>query len=181
MIKKILNKLFSQKISKKDIEYVKSNLQDAKFFLKALQNRNITILKVGQTIMKKQVNFLDEGEVAMLPLKLKDIAKEIGMHESTISRCTNKKYIQTPRGVYEMKYFFSSEIKTKFGVMASSISVKSLLRDIIAKEDPKSPLSDIQIADSLAKNGFKIARRTIAKYRESLSIPPSNERKNLAK
>ena len=163
--------------SKKDIEYVKSNLQDAKFFLKALQNRNITILKVGQTIMKKQVNFLDEGEVAMLPLKLKDIAKEIGMHESTVSRCTNKKYIQTPRGVYEMKYFFSSEIQTKFGAMVSSRSIKSLLKEIISKENPQSPLSDIQIAESLLKNGFKIARRTISKYRESLSIPPSNERK----
>ncbi len=163
--------------AKKDIEYVKSNLQDAKFFLKALQNRNITILKVGQSIMKKQINFLDKGDVAMLPLKLKDIAKEIGMHESTISRCTNKKYIQTPRGVYEMKYFFSSEIKTKFGTTASSRSIKSLLSEIISKEDPKSPLSDIQIADSLSKNGFKIARRTISKYRESLSIPPSNERK----
>ena len=109
------------------------------------------------------------------------IAKEIGMHESTISRCTNKKYIQTPRGVYEMKYFFSSEIKTKFGAMASSRSVKSLLKDIISKENPESPLSDIQIAESLTKNGFKIARRTISKYRESLSIPPSNERKNIVK
>ena len=167
--------------SKKDIEYVKSNLQDAKFFLKALQNRNVTILKVGKTIIKKQINFLNKGESAMLPLRLKDIAQKIGMHESTVSRCTNKKYIQTPRGVYEMKYFFSSEIKTKFGAMASSTSVKSLLKDIIAKENPKSPLSDIQIADSLSKNGFKIARRTITKYRESLSIPPSNERKNLAK
>ena len=167
--------------SKKDIEYVKSNLQDAKFFLKALQNRNITVLKVGKTIIKKQINFLNKGESAMLPLRLKDIAQKIGMHESTVSRCTNKKYIQTPRGIYEMKYFFSSEIKTKFGAMASSTSVKSLLKDIIAKENPKSPLSDIQIADSLTKNGFKIARRTITKYRESLSIPPSNERKNLAK
>ena len=117
----------------------------------------------------------------MLPLRLKDIAQKIGMHESTVSRCTNKKYIQTSRGTYEMKYFFSSEIKTKFGAAASSRSVKSLLRDIIASEDPKSPLSDIQIAENLAKNGFKIARRTITKYRESLSIPPSNERKNLAK
>ena len=167
--------------SKKDSEYVKSNLQDAKFFLKALQNRNITVLKVGKTIIKKQINFLNKGESAMLPLRLKDVAQKIGMHESTVSRCTNKKYIQTPRGIYEMKYFFSSEIKTKFGAMASSTSVKSLLKDIIAKENPKSPLSDIQIADSLTKNGFKIARRTITKYRESLSIPPSNERKNLAK
>ena len=167
--------------SKKDIEFVKSNLQDAKFFLKALQNRNVTILKVGQAIMKKQVSFLNEGEVAMQPLRLREIAKEIGMHESTISRCTNKKYIQTPRGVYEMKYFFSSEIKTKFGAMASSRSVKSLLKDIISKENPESPLSDIQIAESLTKNGFKIARRTISKYRESLSIPPSNERKNIVK
>ena len=92
----------------------------------------------------------------MLPLRLKDIAQKIGMHESTISRCTNKKYIQTPRGVYEMKYFFSSEIKTKFGAMASSTSVKSLLKDIIAKENPKSPLSDIQIADSLSKMDSKL-------------------------
>ena len=163
--------------SKKDVEYVKTNLQDAKFFLKALQNRNITILKVAKTIFSKQINFLGQGEIAMTPLALKDIAKEINVHESTVSRCTNNKYVQTPRGVFEMKYFFSSELKTDFGQMISSTTIKSMLKKIISNEDTKDPLSDLQIANNLSNNGIKVARRTVAKYREALSIPSSKDRR----
>ncbi|MBT4462917.1 MAG: RNA polymerase factor sigma-54 [Gammaproteobacteria bacterium] len=160
-----------------DQEYVKTNLQSAKFFLKALQNRNLTILKVAKIIFRKQVNFLNQGDISMKPLGLKDIAAEVDMHESTISRCTNNKYVQTPRGVYEMKHFFSSEINTDYGKMISSTAIKSMLKKIISKEDKNFPLSDSQIADNLKENGIRVARRTIAKYREALEIPPSKKRK----
>jgi len=160
-----------------DQEYVKTNLQSAKFFLKALQNRNLTILKVAKIIFRKQVNFLNQGDISMKPLGLKDIAAEVDMHESTISRCTNNKYVQTPRGVYEMKHFFSSEINTDYGKMISSTAIKSMLKKIISKEDKNFPLSDSQIADNLKENGIRVARRTIAKYREALEIPPSKNRK----
>ena len=176
-INKIYQNLMKDISSKKDVEYVKTNLQDAKFFLKALQNRNITILKVAKTIFSKQINFLGQGEIAMIPLALKDIAKEINVHESTVSRCTNNKYVQTPRGVFEMKYFFSSELKTDFGQMISSTTIKSMLKKIISNEDTKDPLSDLQIANNLSNNGIKVARRTVAKYREALSIPSSKDRR----
>ena len=163
--------------NKDDQEYVKTNLQDAKFFLKALNNRNLTILKTAKLIFQKQKEFLDQGEIAMKPLSLKDIAIEIKMHESTISRCTNNKYVQTPRGVYEMKYFFSSEISTDHGKMLSSTAIKSMISKIILNEDKKQPLSDQDISKSFNDNGIKVARRTIAKYRENLSIPTSKYRK----
>jgi RNA polymerase sigma-54 factor len=157
--------------------YVKTNLQNAKFFLKALQNRNLTILKVAKIIFQKQINFLNQGEIAMRPLGLKDIATEVEMHESTISRCTNNKYVQTPRGVYEMKYFFSSEINTDYGKMVSSTAIKSMLEEIISNEDKSSPLSDSRIVDHFNKSGIRVARRTVAKYRETLAIPASKDRK----
>ena len=160
-----------------DKTYVKTNLQNAKFFLKALQNRNLTILKVAKIIFQKQINFLNQGEIAMSPLGLKDIATEVEMHESTISRCTNNKYVQTPRGVYEMKYFFSSEINTDYGKMISSMAIKSMLKEIISNEDKSSPLSDSRIVDHFNKSGIRVARRTVAKYRETLAIPMSKDRK----
>ncbi len=161
----------------KDQEYIKTHLQDAKFFLKALQNRNITILKVAKIIFREQIAFLTQGEIAMQPLALKDIANFINMHESTISRCTNNKYVQTPRGTFEMKYFFSSELNTDFGKTISSRAIKSMLENIISKEDKHAPLSDSQIAENLSSNGIKVARRTVAKYRDKLAIPPSKNRK----
>ena len=176
-INKIYQNLMKDISNKQDVKYVKTNLQDAKFFLKALQNRNITILKVAKKIFSKQINFLNQGEIAMTPLTLKDIAGEINVHESTVSRCTNNKYVQTPRGVFEMKYFFSSELKTDFGKMISSTTIKSMLKKIISNEDTKDPLSDSQIANNLSKHGIKVARRTIAKYREILSIPSSKDRR----
>ena len=176
-INKAYENLMKNISKKEDKEYVHKNLQDAKFFLKALQNRNLTILKVAKVVFKKQVSFLSQGDIAMKPLGLKDIAAEVDMHESTISRSTNNKYVQTPRGIYEMKYFFSSEINTDYGKMISSIAIKSMLEKIISKEDKSSPLSDSQIADNLNKCGIRVARRTIAKYREILEIPPSKNRK----
>ena len=176
-INKAYESLMKDISKKEDKEYVKTNLQSAKFFLKALQNRNLTILKVAKIIFQKQINFLNQGDIGMKPLGLKDIAMEVDMHESTISRCTNNKYAQTPRGVYEMKYFFSSEINTDYGKMISSTAIKSMLEKIISKEDKSSPLSDSQIADNFNKNGIRVARRTVAKYRETLAIPPSKNRK----
>lgn len=176
-INKAYESLMKDISKKEDKEYVKTNLQSAKFFLKALQNRNLTILKVAKIIFQKQINFLNQGDIGMKPLGLKDIAMEVDMHESTISRCTNNKYAQTPRGVYEMKYFFSSEINTDYGKMISSTAIKSMLEKIISKEDKSSPLSDSEIADNFNKNGIRIARRTVAKYREILAISPSRNRK----
>jgi len=176
-INKTYQNLIQDIPSGKDREYVKTHFQDAKFFLKALQNRNITILKVAKVIFQKQVAFLSQGEIAMQPLTLKDIAKTIDMHESTISRCTNNKYVQTSRGVFEMKYFFSSELNTDFGNMVSSRAIKSMLEKIISGENKDAPLSDSEIANSLSNNGIKVARRTITKYRKTLSIPSSTKRK----
>jgi RNA polymerase sigma-54 factor len=176
-INKAYKELMEKIKTKSDQEYVKSNLQDAKFFLKALNNRNITILKTARAIFDKQKNFLNQGEIAMKPLSLKDIALEINMHESTISRCTNNKYVQTHRGVYEMKYFFSSEISTDHGKMLSSTAIKSMITKLIANEDKNKPLSDSDISKSFNENGIKVARRTIAKYREILLIPTSKYRK----
>ncbi len=176
-INRAYKELMESITNKADQEYVKSNLQDAKFFLKALNNRNITILKAAKVIFQKQKDFLNQGDIAMKPLSLKDIATEINMHESTISRCTNNKYVQTPRGVYEMKYFFSSELSTDHGKMISSTAIKSMITKIISNEDKKQPLSDSDISKSFNDNGIKVARRTIAKYRENLSIPTSKYRK----
>ena len=176
-INKAYKELMESITNKADQEYVKTNLQDANFFLKALNNRNLTILKTARVIFQKQSEFLNQGDIAMKPLSLKNIALEIGMHESTISRCTNNKYVQTPRGVYEMKYFFSSEISTDHGKMISSTAIKSMITKIISKEDKKQPLSDSDISKSFKDNGIKVARRTIAKYRETLSIPTSKYRK----
>ena len=176
-INKAYKELMEKIKTKSDQEYVKSNLQDAKFFLKALNNRNITILKAARAIFDKQKDFLNQGEIAMRPLSLKDIALEINMHESTISRCTNNKYVQTNRGVYEMKYFFSSEISTDHGKMLSSTAIKSMITKLIANEDKNKPLSDSDISKNFNENGIKVARRTIAKYREILLIPTSKYRK----
>jgi RNA polymerase sigma-54 factor len=176
-INKAYKELMEKIKSKSDQEYVKNNLQDANFFLKALNNRNITILKVARAIFHKQKDFLNQGEIAMKPLSLKDIAVEINMHESTVSRCTNNKYVQTHRGVYEMKYFFSSEISTDHGKMISSTAIKSMITKIIANEDKNKPLSDSDISKNFNENGIKVARRTVAKYRETLLIPTSKYRK----
>lgn len=165
--------------SSRDNTYLKDNLQEARWFLKSLQSRNETLLKVASKIVEHQRGFLEYGEEAMKPLVLHDIAESVQMHESTISRVTNRKYMHTPRGIYELKYFFSSHVSTHSGGEVSSTAIRALIKKLTAEENPRKPLSDNKIAAILAEQNINVARRTVAKYRESLAIPPSNERKRL--
>ncbi len=158
---------------------LKDHLQEARWFLKSLQGRNQTLLKVATRIVEVQQGFFEHGEEAMKPLILKDIAEAVDMHESTISRITTGKYMHTPRGVLEFKYFFSSHVATDNGDQASATAIRAHIRKLILAEDPKKPLSDNKIATMLSNDGIKVARRTVAKYREAMAIPPSNERKRL--
>ncbi|BAO43379.1 RNA polymerase factor sigma-54 [Thiolapillus brandeum] len=158
---------------------LKDHLQEARWFLKSLQGRNQTLLKVATRIVEVQQGFFEHGEEAMKPLILKDIAEAVDMHESTISRITTGKYMHTPRGVLEFKYFFSSHVSTDNGDQASATAIRAHIRKLILAEDPKKPLSDNKIATMLSNDGIKVARRTVAKYREAMAIPPSNERKRL--
>lgn len=162
-----------------DNNYLRNNLQEARWFLKSLQSRNETLMKVASRIVEHQQAFLDYGEEAMKPLVLHDIAEAVEMHESTISRVTTQKYMHTPSGIYELKYFFSSHVGTDSGGECSSTAIRAIIKKLVAAETPRKPLSDNKIAQLLAEQGIKVARRTIAKYRESLGIPPSNERKRL--
>jgi len=162
-----------------DNTYMRDNLQEARWFLKSLQSRNETLMKVATKIVEHQRGFLEYGEEAMKPLVLHDIADAVEMHESTISRVTTQKYMHTPRGIFELKYFFSSHVSTDSGGECSSTAIRALIKKLVAAENSRKPLSDSKIAALLAEQGIKVARRTIAKYRESLMIPPSNERKRL--
>ncbi len=159
---------------------MKNHLQEARWFIKSLRSRNETLLKVARAIVDVQQNFFEYGEEAMKPLVLRDIAEAVEMHESTISRVTTQKYMHTPRGTLEFKYFFSSHVGTTGGGEASATAIRALIKKLIAAEKPNKPLSDNKIATILAEQGIKVARRTVAKYRESMNIPPSNERKRLA-
>jgi RNA polymerase sigma-54 factor len=165
--------------SSADNTYLRDNLQEARWFLKSLHSRNETLMKVATRIVEHQRNFLDYGPEAMKPLVLHDIAELVEMHESTISRVTTQKYMHTPRGVFELKYFFSSHVSTASGGECSSTAIRALIKKLIAAENPRKPLSDNKITQLLEEQGIQVARRTIAKYRESLMIPPSNERKRL--
>jgi RNA polymerase sigma-54 factor len=162
-----------------DNNYLRDNLQEAKWFIKSLQSRNETLMKVSTRIVEHQKGFLEYGEEAMKPLVLHDIAEAVSMHESTISRVTTQKYMHTPRGIFELKYFFSSHVSTKGGGECSSTAIRAIIRKLVAAENTNKPLSDSKITNLLEEKGINVARRTIAKYRESLSIPPSNERKRL--
>jgi len=163
-----------------DSTSMKNHLQEARWFLKSLQSRNETLLKVATSIVERQKGFLEHGEVAMKALVLHDIAQEVDMHESTISRVTTRKYMHTPRGIFELKYFFSSHVNTAGGGECSSTAIRALIKKLVAEENPSKPLSDSKIANVLSEQGINVARRTVAKYRESLAISPSNERKRLA-
>jgi RNA polymerase sigma-54 factor len=156
-----------------------SQLQEARWLIKNVQQRFDTILRVSQAIVDRQRNFLEHGDVAMRPMVLREIADVLGVHESTISRVTTQKYMATPRGTYELKYFFGSHVSTDTGGAASSTAIRALIKQLVAAEDAKSPLSDSRIAQILGEQGIVVARRTIAKYRESLQIPPVNQRKAL--
>jgi len=158
---------------------LKEHLQEARWFIKSLQSRNETLLKVATCIVSRQQAFLEHGEQAMKPMVLHDIADEIGMHESTISRATTRKYMHTPRGIFELKYFFSSHVNAADGIPKSSVAIRSLIKTLVSGEDPRKPLSDNKIARLLCKRGINVARRTVAKYREAMNIPPSSERRRL--
>ncbi|WP_293777759.1 RNA polymerase factor sigma-54 [uncultured Oxalicibacterium sp.] len=156
-----------------------SQLQEAKWLIKNMRQRFDTILRVSQAIVERQRNFFSHGAVAMRPLVLREIADTLGLHESTISRVTTQKYMLTPHGMFELKYFFGSHVATETGGEASSTAIRALIKQLIGAENPKSPLSDSKIADMLAEQGMVVARRTVAKYREALKIPPVNLRKSL--
>jgi RNA polymerase sigma-54 factor len=156
-----------------------SQLQEARWLIKNVQQRFDTILRVSQAIIDRQRHFLEHGEVAMRPLVLREIAATLGLHESTISRVTTQKFMATPRGTFELKYFFGSHVATEAGGAASSTAIRALIKQLVAAEDGKAPLSDARISQILGEQGIVVARRTIAKYRESLQIPPVNQRKAL--
>jgi RNA polymerase sigma-54 factor len=165
--------------SSSDNTYLKGQLQEARWFLKSLQSRHETLLKVASCIVERQRGFLEHGEEAMKALVLHDVAEVVGMHESTISRVTTKKYMWTPRGIFELKYFFSSHVSTAAGGECSSTAIRALIKKLVAAENQRKPLSDSKIALILCEQGINVARRTVAKYREAMAIPPSNERKRL--
>ena len=157
---------------------LKSQLQEARWLIRSLEIRNETLLKVATSIVSRQTEFLDHGDEAMKPMVLRDIAEEIGMHESTISRVTTNKYMHTPRGVFEFKYFFSSHLASASGEDQSSTSVRAKIRKLIGAENPNKPLSDSKITNLLKEDGISVARRTVAKYREAMNIPSSSDRRS---
>ena len=162
-----------------DSQFIRSHLQEAKWFIKSVESRNETLLKVSNCIVQQQIGFFEHGPEMMKPMVLNDVAEMVDMHESTISRVTTQKYMHTPRGIFELKYFFSSHVATETGGECSSTAIRALIKKLVAAEKPSKPLSDSKIAQLLADQGIVVARRTIAKYRESLLIPPSNQRKSL--
>ena len=162
-----------------DNSSLKSHLQEAKWLIKSIQSRSDTLLRVTAAIVERQQAFLEHGDEAMKPLVLHDIAEALGMHESTISRVTTRKYMHSTRGIYELKYFFSSHVGTTLGGEASSTAIRAVMKKLISAENTQKPLSDSKIAALLSDQGVKVARRTVAKYREAMQIPPSNERKQL--
>ncbi|WP_233986177.1 RNA polymerase factor sigma-54 [Pectobacterium versatile] len=162
-----------------DGQFIRSNLQEARWLIKSLESRNDTLLKVTRSIVEQQQDFFEQGEEFMKPMVLADIAQAVDMHESTISRVTTQKFLHSPRGIFELKYFFSSHVNTDSGGEASSTAIRALVKKLIAAENPVKPLSDSKLTALLSDQGIIVARRTVAKYRESLSIPPSNQRKQL--
>ena len=177
-----LNKYYINLLRKsggKDAEYLRGRLQEARWLLSSLELRNQTLLKVSQCIVDTQKNFLDDGEIAMKPLILKDVSDQVGVHESTVSRATTRKYMLTPRGVFELKYFFSSHVRTVSGGMISATATKARIQLLIENEPSTRPLSDQEISHLLRETGICVARRTVAKYRESLGLGSSSERRRI--
>ena len=160
-----------------DNQFLKDNLAEARWFLRSIESRNETLMRVAMTIVELQQGFLDYGPVAMKPMVLSDIATELELHESTISRVTTSKYLATPQGIYELKYFFSSHVGTSGGGECSSTAVCAILKEMIGAEQPAKPLSDNKLTSLLEEQGIQVARRTVAKYRESMGIPSSSQRK----
>ena len=163
-----------------DHTVLRTQLQEARWLVRSLEIRDETLLKVAHCIVQKQHEFLDHGDVAMRPLVLREVAEEVGMHESTISRVSANKYMHTPRGIFEFRFFFSSHVSGDDGSEHSAVEVRARIKQMIGQENPKKPLSDNKIAKALSDDGIQAARRTVAKYREAMSIPPSSERRRLA-
>lgn len=160
-------------------QFLRNHLQEARWFLRSLESRNDTLMRVAGCIVDMQKEFLEVGPVAMRPMILADVAERLELHESTISRVTTQKYIDTPQGIYELKYFFSSHVSTSAGGECSSTAIRAMLKKMIGEEDPAKPLSDSKLTTMLGDTGIEVARRTVAKYRESLNIPSSSERKRI--
>ena len=169
--------LIRQSDNSKENQYLKDSLTEAKWFIKSLESRNETLLKVVNCIIELQEDFFEHGPVSMKPMILSDISEKLDLHESTISRVTTSKYLATPRGIYELKYFFSSHVATSTGGECSSTAVSAILKELINAEVPHKPLSDNKLTELLKEQGINIARRTVAKYREGLGIPSSSDRK----
>lgn len=168
------------KASREDDSYLRTQLQEARWLIKSLETRADTLVRVARAIVRQQSAFLDHGSEAMRPLTLREVAEELGLHESTISRATTRKFLRTPRGTYEFKHFFSSGIATDHGGAASATAIQAMLRKLIDAENPRAPLSDQRLAEILKGEGIPVARRTVAKYREAMNISASNERQRLA-
>ncbi|MFY2762979.1 RNA polymerase factor sigma-54 [Arenimonas sp. MALMAid1274] len=168
------------KASREDDSYLRSQLQEARWLIKSLETRADTLVRVARAIVRQQSGFLDHGHEAMRPLTLREVAEELDLHESTISRATTRKYLRTPRGTFEFKHFFSSGIATDHGGSASATAIQAMLRKLIDAENPRAPLSDQRLAEILKGEGIPVARRTVAKYREAMNISASNERQRLA-
>ena len=174
-----INRLYADILQGSRGSGLAGQLQEAKWLIKNVQQRFETIQRVSQAIVDRQRQFFEHGEVAMRPLTLREIADQLGLHESTISRVTTQKYMASPRGVYELKYFFGSHVATEAGGAASSTAIRALIKQLVGAEDGKKPLSDAQLAEILGQQGIVVARRTVAKYREALNIPPVNLRKSI--
>jgi RNA polymerase sigma-54 factor len=177
-----INRMYADILSRnRDSSYqqLSGQLQEAKWLIKNVQQRFDTILRVSQCIVDRQRHFFEHGEVAMRPLVLREIAEILGLHESTVSRVTTQKFMLTPRGIFELKYFFGSHVSTETGGACSATAIRALIKQLVGEEDSKHPLSDSQISEILGKQGIVVARRTIAKYRESLQILPVNLRKSI--
>ncbi len=174
-----INRLYAQVLAGQRGSGMSGQLQEARWLIKNVQQRFDTIQRVSQTIVDRQRQFFEHGEVAMRPLVLREIADILGLHESTVSRVTTQKYMATPRGIFELKYFFGSHVATDTGGACSATAIRALIKQLVGAEDPKKPLSDSQIAEILGQQGIVVARRTIAKYREALNISPVNLRKSL--
>jgi RNA polymerase sigma-54 factor len=162
-----------------DASYIRSHLQEARWFIKSLRSRNETLLNVARAIVARQTAFFEQGETGMKPLVLREIAEELSLHESTVSRVTTQKYMLTPRGTFEFKYFFSSHVGTSDGGECSATAIRAMIKKLVSEENPRKPLSDAKIADMLIEQGIDVARRTIAKYREAMGIASSTDRKRL--
>ncbi|MDR1164117.1 MAG: RNA polymerase factor sigma-54 [Candidatus Accumulibacter sp.] len=174
-----VNTLYARILSRHRGSTLAGHLQEARWLIKNIQQRFETILKVAQSIVAAQRQFFDYGEIAMRPMVLRQISDALGMHESTVSRVTTQKYMATPRGIFEMKYFFGSHVATEAGGACSATAIRALMRQLVAEEDPEAPLSDMRISEILGRQGIVVARRTVAKYREALNIPPVKHRKNI--